>query len=387
MKQDNTVFERQVFSSVRRIVVKVGSSLVTDQGRGLDQAQINSWAAQLAWLRQQGVDVVLVSSGAVAEGMVRLGMSERPHALNIQQAAAAVGQAGLVQAYETAFQTHQLCTAQVLLTHEDLSDRQRYLNARTTLQALLALNVIPIINENDTVAVEEIRFGDNDTLAAMVANLLAAELLVILTDQSGMYDKDPRSHADAVLIEQAAADDPEMEVMASGGGVGRLGRGGMVTKVRAASRAARSGTVTVIASGSRPSILKQIFRGEQQGTLIYPNKAPLDARKQWLTTQLPVTGRLVIDEEAKDAVETQGRSLLAVGVIEVAGEFRRGDMVVCMDIAGVEVARGLVNYNAEEAHKIMGQASDKIEEVLGYVDESELIHHDNLMVTGQFFEK
>ncbi len=380
------MFDRQVFSSVRRVVVKVGSSLVTDQGRGLDQAQINSWAGQLAWLRQQGVDVVLVSSGAVAEGMVRLGMLERPHALNIQQAAAAVGQAGLVQAYESAFQAHQLRTAQVLLTHEDLSDRQRYLNARTTLQALLALNVIPIINENDTVTIEEIRFGDNDTLAAMVANLLAAELLVILTDQPGMYDKDPRSHTDAVLIEQAAAGDPAMEVMAAGGGVGRLGRGGMVTKVRAASRAARSGTVTVIASGARPDILKQIFRGEPQGTLIYPDKAPLDARKQWLAARLPMAGRLVIDSGTRDAVEIQGRNLLAGGVVEVSGEFRRGDMVVCMDIAGVEVARGLVNYSAEEARKILGQASDKIEHILGYVDEPELIHRDNLVVTGKPFE-
>ncbi|VAW85872.1 Glutamate 5-kinase / RNA-binding C-terminal domain PUA [hydrothermal vent metagenome] len=377
------MFDRKAFSSVRRIVVKVGSSLVTDQGRGLDLAQIDSWAAQLAWLRQQGVDVVLVSSGAVAEGMARLGMSERPHALNIQQAAAAVGQAGLAQAYESAFQAHQLRTAQVLLTHEDLSDRQRYLNARSTLQALLALDVIPIINENDTVAVDEIRFGDNDTLAAMVANLLAVELLVILTDQPGMYNKDPRSHADAVLIEQAAAGDPTMEAMASGGGVGRLGSGGMVTKVRAANRAARSGTVSVIASGAQPDILKKIFSGEQQGTLIYPDKAPLDARKQWLATRLPVmTGRLIVDKGARDVVEAQGRSLLAVGVVEVAGEFCRGDMVICMDIAGVEVARGLVNYSADEARKIMGQTSDKIEKILGYVDESELIHRDNLVVMG-----
>jgi len=293
-----------------------------------------------------------------------------------------VGQAGLVQAYESAFQAHQLRTAQVLLTHEDFSDRQRYLNARSTLQALLALNVIPIINENDTVSVDEIRFGDNDTLAAMVANLLAVELLVILTDQQGMYDKDPRSHADAVFIKQAAACDPTMEVMASGGGVGRLGRGGMVTKVRAANRAALSGTVTVIASGAEPDILKKIFRGEQEGTLIYPDKAPLDARKQWLATCLPVAGRLIVDKGASDVVEAQGRSLLAVGVVEVTGEFHRGDMVVCTDVAGVEVARGLVNYSADDARKIMGQSSDKIEQILGYIDELELIHRDNLVVMG-----
>ncbi|NOY73844.1 MAG: glutamate 5-kinase [Gammaproteobacteria bacterium] len=377
------MFDRKVFSQARRVVVKVGSSLVTDQGRGLDQQQINSWVAQLAWLRQLNVDVVLVSSGAVAEGMVRLGMSERPHALNIQQAVAAVGQAGLAQAYESAFQAHQLRTAQVLLTHEDLSDRQRYLNARSTLQALLALHVVPVINENDTVATEEIRFGDNDSLAAMVANLLAAELLVILTDQPGMYDKDPRSHADAILIQQAAAGDPAMEAMASGGGVGRLGRGGMLTKVRAANRAARSGTVTVIASGAQPDILKHIFRGEVQGTLIYPDKVPLDARKQWLATQLPVAGRLIVDKGAKTAIENHGRSLLAVGVVDVVGVFRRGDMLVCVDSSGIEVARGLVNYSAEETRKIIGQASDKIEKILGYVDEPELIHRDNLVVMGR----
>jgi glutamate 5-kinase len=273
-----------------------------------------------------------------------------------------------------------LHTAQILVTHEDLANRRRYLNARSTLQTLLQLNVVPVVNENDTVAVDEIRFGDNDTLAALVANLLTAELLVILTDQPGMYDKDPRKHADARLVHEAQAGDDTLEQMASSGGVGALGRGGMLTKVLAANRAARSGAATIIASGRDPSILQQIHQGDRVGTLIYPIQEPLVARKQWLAGQLQVKGRLYLDEGAVRVVRESGRSLLPVGVSKVEGEFGRGELVVCMDVSGREVARGLVNYSAAESRKIQGQASDRIEAILGYVDEPELIHRDNLVL-------
>ncbi len=372
---------RSTFKQTCRWIIKVGSSLVTNQGQGLDAERIGSWVEQIAQLRRDGVnEVVLVSSGAVAEGMSRLGITKRPHALNRLQAAAAVGQMGLIQAYESRFQRHGLHTAQVLLTHDDLADRQRYLNARSTLQAILQLGVIPVINENDTVAVDEIRFGDNDTLAAMVANLLAAELLVILTDQPGMYEEDPRQNPNVKLIQEARAGDRRLQIMASAGGVGELGRGGMLTKVRAASRAAQSGTTTVIASGRETDVLLKIRSGDNVGTLIYPDQEPLGARKQWLATRLQVQGQLVLDEGAVRVLRESGRSLLPVGVVGVDGNFRRGELVECLAPDGRGVARGLVNYSAEETRRIKGYTSDKIEKRLGYVDEPELIHRDNMVL-------
>lgn len=375
-----TMQSRQDISKARRWVVKVGSSLLTANGRGLDHELIAAWAAQITALRQQGIDVVLVSSGAVAEGMQRLGWARRPHALFELQAAAAVGQMGLVQAYESCFKQHGVHTAQILLTHDDLAHRQRYLNARSTLRTLLKLGVVPVVNENDTVAVDEIRFGDNDTLGALVANLVEAHLLVLLTDQTGMYDRDPRMHADAQFIHEARADDPALEAMAGAGGVGSLGRGGMLTKVRAAARAARSGAATVIAWGREGEVLTRLAAGERIGTLFTPAREPLAARKRWLAGQLQPRGKLMLDEGAVRVLRESGRSLLPVGVREVDGQFLRGELVVCVGPDGREVAKGLVNYSAEESRRIMGQASDRIEAVLGYVDEPELIHRDNLVL-------
>lgn len=370
---------REQLGKSRRWIVKIGSALLTNEGRGLDVEAISAWVAQMAALRQRGVEVVLVSSGAVAEGMCRLGWNNRPHALYELQAAAAVGQMGLVQAYESRFQQFGLHTAQVLLTHDDLSNRQRYLNARSTLRTLLKLGVIPVVNENDTVAYEEIRLGDNDTLAAMVANLVEANLLVILTDQQGMYERDPRQDPAAALLTEVRAGDPELEKMAGGGG-GILGRGGMLTKVRAAARAARSGTATVVVSGRLPEVLQRIARGDAVGTLFTPGQGVVAARKQWLASQLQVRGTLVLDEGAVRVLRESGRSLLAVGVTEVRGEFDRGELVSCVAPDGQEVARGLVNYDAEESRRIQRQPSDRIEALLGYVDEPELIHRDNLVL-------
>ncbi len=367
--------------TAKRWVVKVGSSLLTNNGRGLDESLIGAWAAQIAALRQSGIEVVLVSSGAVAEGMKRLGWERRPHALHELQAAAAVGQMGLVQTYETCFQKHNIRTAQILLTHDDLADRQRYLNARSTLRTLLALGVVPVINENDTVAVEEIRFGDNDTLAALVTNLIEADLLVLLTDQPGMYDQDPRQNPNAQFIHEAQAGDPALERMAGAGGVGSLGRGGMLTKVRAAARAARSGAATLIAYGREATILQRVAAGERVGTLLLPGQETMAARKQWLAGQLQVRGRLTVDAGAARVLREAGRSLLPVGVVAVEGEFGRGELVACISEEGKEIARGLVNYSAAESRKIMRQPSDKIEELLGYVDEPELMHRDNMVLS------
>src|SRR3569833_309354 len=352
---------RQDIPKARRWVVKVGSSLLTANGRGLDHALIAAWAEQIAALKRRGADVVLVSSGAVAEGMQRLGWARRPHALFELQAAAAVWQMGLVQAYESCFKQHDVHTAQILLTHDDLAHRQRYLNARSTLRTLLKLGVVPVVNENDTVAVDEIRFGDNDTLAALVANLVEAELLVLLTDQAGMYDR-------------------ALEAMAGAGGVGSLGRGGMLTKVRAAGRAARSGAATVVAWGREPDVLTRIAAGERIGTLFTPARELLAARKRWLAGQLQARGKLVLDEGAVRVLRESGRSLLPVGVWLVVGLFLCGELVVCLGPDGREVAKGRVNYSAEESRKIAGQPSDRIEAVLGYVDEAELIHRDILVL-------
>ncbi|MBI1194634.1 MAG: glutamate 5-kinase [Gammaproteobacteria bacterium] len=372
--------KEQRLTSARRWVVKVGSSLLTNHGRGLNRELISSWVEQIHSLTEQGIEVVLVSSGAVSEGVLRLGWNRRPTALHELQAAAAVGQMGLIRLYEDKFSRFDTHTAQILLTHDDLVNRQRYLNARSTLKTLLRLGVVPIVNENDTVAVEEIRLGDNDTLAALVANLIEADLLVLLTDQPGMYDKDPRNNSDAVRIDLAKAGDPELERMASGGSAGDWGRGGMLTKVRAAQRAARSGTATLIAAGAEPDILLKVRSGNADGTMILPSQAPLLARKRWLAGQLQVRGRLVVDDGAVKALRDSGKSLLPVGVREVHGEFLRGDLVSCQDVSGREVARGLVNYPADEARQIVGQPSQGIEACLGYIDEPEMIHRDNLVV-------
>jgi len=367
-------------SRCQRWVVKIGSALLTNDGKGLAVDAIDDWVAQIADLRQAGREVLLVSSGAVAEGITRLGWTQRPHALHELQAAAAIGQMGLVQAYESRFQKFGLHTAQVLLTHEDLSHRQRYLNARSTLRTLLDLGVIPIVNENDTVTTDEIRLGDNDTLAALVANLVEADVLVLLTDQQGLLDGDPRSNPSARLVPEALAGDPALEKMAASS-AGALGRGGMLTKVRAAARAARSGTVTLIASGHEPAVLQRLAADERLGTCLRPSSGAVAARKQWLAGQLRVRGRLMLDDGAVKVLRGAGSSLLPVGVTRVEGEFDRGDLVVCLAPGGEEVARGLVNYNAAESGKIIGQPSSRIEALLGYVDETELIHRDNLVLT------
>jgi glutamate 5-kinase len=368
-----------VVSSARRLVAKVGSSLVTNSGQGLDQAALAQWAGQIAALARQGKQVILVSSGAVAEGMQRLGWKKRPSAVHELQAAAAVGQMGLVQAYETCFRSHGLRTAQVLLTHEDLADRKRYLNARTTLRTLLGLGIIPIINENDTVATDEIRFGDNDTLASLVTNLVEAEVLVILTDQPGLYTADPRKDPAATLVQRARAGDAALEAMAGGAG-SHIGSGGMLTKVLAAKRAARSGAHTVIASGREPDVLVRLAAGELVGSQLEAGTMPLAARKQWLADHLQVRGRLTLDEGAAKALREGGRSLLPIGVTAASGEFERGEVVVCVDPGGREIARGLVNYSAGDTRRIVRTPSSEIEARLGYVDEPELIHRDNLVL-------
>jgi glutamate 5-kinase len=368
-----------VLKQSRRIVVKVGSSLVTNQGQGLDHVALARWAEQIAGLKKMGKEVVLVSSGAIAEGMQRLKWKKRPHAVHELQAAAAVGQMGLVQAYETCFRNHEMHAAQVLLTHEDLSDRKRYLNARSTLTTLLNLNVIPVINENDTVATDEIRFGDNDTLGALVTNLIEADVLVILTDQQGLFTADPRKDARAKLVGQAKAGDPAMEVMAGGAG-SDIGRGGMLTKVLAAKRAARSGAHTVIASGHETDVLTRLAGGEAIGTQLLAETMTLAARKQWLADHLQIRGNITLDQGAVEALAVGGKSLLSIGVTNVRGNFQRGEVVGCLDPHGKEIARGLVNYNAAETRRILRRPSSEIENILGYVSEPELIHRDNLVL-------
>jgi glutamate 5-kinase len=370
---------RAQLPTTRRWVVKIGSALLTADGKGLARESVATWVAQMAARMADGVELVLVSSGAVAEGMSRMGWSRRPHTLHQLQAAAAIGQMGLVQAWESAFQQHNLHTAQVLLTHEDLSDRRRYLNARSTLRTLVELGVVPVINENDVVTNEELRFGDNDTLAALVANLVEADLLILLTDQAGLYDSDPRHNAAAKLIDEARVDDAGLDAMAGGSG-GALGRGGMTTKLRAARLAARSGTPTVIAPGARPGVLGDIAAGDTVGTLLTPVQGPEAARKRWLAGQLQLRGRLVLDAGAVKVLRESGRSLLAVGVKSVEGHFERGEVVACLGPDGGEVARGLVNYDADEARRIQGVPSSEIAGILGYLDEEELIHRDNLVL-------
>jgi glutamate 5-kinase len=362
-----------------RLVVKVGSSLVTNQGQGLDHAALARWVAQIAELRKLGREVLLVSSGAIAEGMQRLGWKVRPSAVHELQAAAAVGQMGLIEAYESRFREHSLITSQILLTHEDMADRKRYLNARSTLRTLLDLGVIPIINENDTVATDEIRVGDNDTLGALVTNLVEADVLVILTDQAGLFSADPRKDPRATLLGEVDAGDPALEKIAGGAG-SAIGLGGMLTKVLAAKRAARSGAHTIIASGREENVLVRLARGERIGTLLKARTQTLAARKQWLADHLQVRGKLMLDAGAVKALREQRKSLLPIGVFDVTGEFERGEAVGCCDPDGNEIARGLVNYSAVETRRILTTPSSEIEAKLGYIDEPELIHRDNLVL-------
>ena len=366
-------------TQTRRWVIKIGSALLTDNGAGLALQALDHWVEQIATLKQAGHDIVLVSSGAVAEGITRLGWNSRPDSLHQLQAAAAVGQAGLIQAYETRFKNYQLTTAQILLVHEDLSSRTRYLNARQTLQSLLEYNVIPIVNENDTVATDEIRFGDNDTLAGQVANLIEADTLLILTDQNGVYSDDPRTHPDATLITQCDVHDHSLDKAAKDGS-GSLGRGGMTTKIKAARLAARSGASTIIANGLESNIIVRLAKQELVGTLLSNSRKPLAPRKQWLAGSLTVQGSLKLDDGAVQVITKSGSSLLPVGISAVNGVFRRGELVSCLNANGVEIARGLVNYNSDEALKIAGQASKQLSEILGYGGDEEMIHRDNLVV-------
>ncbi len=368
-----------VVQTATRLVIKVGSSLVTNDGRGLDSDAIAHWARQIAGLRAGGKQVVLVSSGAIAEGMQRLGWSKRPKAIHELQAAAAVGQMGLIQVYETCFREHQLMTAQVLLTHDDLADRKRYLNARSTLMTLLGLGVIPIINENDTVVTDEIKFGDNDTLGALVANLIEADAMVILTDQEGLYTADPRHDTAAKLVSHAIAGDAALEAMAGGAG-SSLGKGGMITKILAARRAAKSGAHTVIASGRLPDILARLARGEAVGTQLHAGMRRVAARKAWMSDHLQVRGSVTLDSGATRALLGGGKSLLPIGVIAVSGEFERGEVVAIRAHEGGEIARGLTNYTANEARRIMRKPSSEIESILGFIDEDELVHRDNMVL-------
>jgi glutamate 5-kinase len=364
----------------KRWVVKVGSALLTNNGQGLDEALIAQLVKDIVTLIKQGKEVVLVSSGAVAAGVSKLGLAGRPEKIHQLQAAAAVGQMTLVQAYETAFKKAKKQTAQILLTHDDLSNRKRYLNARSTLLALIEMGVVPLINENDTVVTDEIRFGDNDNLAALVTNLIQAEVMVILTNQHGMYDSDPDENPNAQLLDGLSANDPSLKEMASGSKDG-LGRGGMITKVQSAALAARSGATTIIAHGAEQKILERLAKGEVLGTLLWADKDSESARKQWIASHLNMAGELKLDDGAVKVLRNKNSSLLPVGVTEVRGDFARGDMVLCTDAEGRAVARGLVNYSADEAKKIAGKSSDEIESVLGYIDEPELINRDNLVLS------
>ena len=366
--------------NAHRVVVKVGSALVTNDGRGLDFEAIARWATQIAALQKAGKEVLLVSSGAIAEGVLRLGWKSRPKRLFELQAAAAVGQMGLVQAYETRFAGHGIKTAQILLTHADLADRERYLNARDTLIEILRLGCVPIINENDTVVTDEIKVGDNDTLGALVTNLVEADAFVILTDQKGLYTADPRKDPTAVFVAQAVAGDPALEKMA-GGAASTLSKGGMITKILAAKRAARSGAATIIASGREKDVLIRLSQGEAIGTELSPRQAPMHARSQWLADHLRCEGRVILDVGAAAALLKRKTSLLPVGVKAVEGDFVRGDVVACTDEKGVEIARGLANYASSEIRMIKGKHTEEIEGVLGYCAQPEFIHRDNLVMT------
>jgi len=365
--------------TARRIVVKVGSSLVTNEGRGLDEEAIGQWSEQLAALVKDGRELIMVSSGAVAEGMKRLGWTVRPKEINELQAAAAVGQMGLVQMYETKLREHGVGSAQVLLTHADLADRERYLNARSTLLTLLQLGVVPVINENDTVVNDEIKFGDNDTLGALVANLVEADVLVILTDQKGLYTADPRRDPAAQFVHEARAGDPQLEAMAGGAGSG-IGKGGMITKILAAKRAAGSGASTVIAWGREPQVLIRLCEGEAIGTCLVANTPKNQARKRWMSDHLQLRGAVLVDDGAVGKIVGEGKSLLPIGMTAVDGDFSRGDVIAVRDGRGVEVARGLANYASSEARLLCRKSSADFERLLGYVAEPEMIHRDNMVL-------
>ncbi|MEY3124967.1 MAG: hypothetical protein RLZZ573_1487 [Pseudomonadota bacterium] len=363
----------------KRVVVKVGSSLVTNDGRGLDEVAIGEWCRQMAQLIRDGREVIMVSSGAIAEGMKRLGWTVRPKAIQELQAAAAVGQMGLAHMYETKLRLNGVGSAQVLLTHADLADRERYLNARSTLLTLLKLGVVPVINENDTVVNDEIKFGDNDTLGALVANLVEADALVILTDQKGLFTADPRRDLTATFVHEAQAGDPALESMAGGAG-SSIGRGGMITKILAAKRAAGSGASTVIAWGREPDILTRLAQGEAIGTLLVAQTQKQQARKQWIADHLQLRGAVVIDSGAVKKLRDEGKSLLPIGVVKVEGEFSRGDVIAVRDSAGVEIARGLANYSSSEARLVCRKPSTEFEALLGYAGESEMLHRDNMVL-------
>ena len=381
-----------LLKNAHRVVVKVGSALVTNDGRGLDIQAIERWATQIAELQKMGREVILVSSGAIAEGVLRLGWEKRPSHVHQLQAAAAVGQMGLVEAYERHFRNHGIGTAQVLLTHQNLTDREQYLNARMTIRELLRLGIVPVINENDTVVTSEIKVGDNDTLGAIVAcsakadllgalvtNLVEADVLVILTDQQGLYTADPRKDPEAMFVSVATAGDPVLEKMA-GGAASSLSKGGMITKILAAKRAARSGAGTIIASGRETDVLTRLARGELIGTHLRPSSTVLHARKQWIADHLRASGSLVLDEGAAKALVAKHTSLLPVGVIGVKGEFVRGEVVSCLTEDGCEIARGLVNYSSDDASRILRAHTEEIEERLGYMEQPEMIHRDNMVV-------
>ena len=369
-----------VLRDARRIVVKVGSSLVTDEGRGLDETAIGEWCRQMSLLVRGGCEVIMVSSGAIAEGMKRLGWSSRPHAVHELQAAAAVGQMGLAHVYETKLRENGLGSAQVLLTHADLADRERYLNARSTLLTLLKLGVVPVINENDTVVNDEIKFGDNDTLGALVANLVDADALVILTDQKGLFTADPRKDASAQFVHEAKAGDPALEAMAGGAG-SSLGRGGMLTKILAAKRAAGSGASTVIAWGREPDVLVRLSQGEPIGTLLVAQTQKMQARKQWIADHLQLRGSVTVDGGAVDKLRDEGKSLLPIGMTAVDGDFSRGDVIAIRDALGAEMARGLANYASAEARLICRKPSSEFKKLLGYAAEPEMVHRDNLVLS------
>jgi glutamate 5-kinase len=364
----------------KKVVIKIGSALLTDNGKGIDHKMIANWVSQIAVLRALSVDIVLVSSGAIVEGIKRLGLKSRPNNISQLQAMAAVGQMGLAQAYEACFKAHDLHCAQVLLTHDDLANRQRYLNARSTLRTLLSYGAIPVVNENDTVSTEEIRFGDNDTLGALVSNLIEADLLIILTDQTGLYDSNPANNANAILIQKADANDPVLMTYA-GPSAGNLGRGGMQTKVSAAQLAARSGTHTVIASGKHDNVISRLVEGESIGSFLEACEGHLAARKQWLAGHMRCSGKLQLDDGAVSVLVNKNASLLPVGVKKVSGKFNRGEVVSCVDSNGDEVARGLVNYSSAESKLIMGQSSLDVARILGYEDAPELINRENLVLT------
>ena len=372
-----------VLRDARRIVIKVGSSLVTNEGRGLDEVAIGEWSRQLAALvrGEGGVarEVIMVSSGAIAEGMKRLGWSSRPSEIHELQAAAAVGQMGLAQMYETKLREQAMGSAQVLLTHADLADRERYLNARSTLLTLLELGVVPVINENDTVVTDEIKFGDNDTLGALVANLVEADVLVILTDQKGLYTADPRRDPEAQFVHEAKAGDPALEVMAGGAG-SSIGKGGMITKIVAAKRAAGSGASTVIAWGREPDVLLRLARGEAIGTLLVAQTQKKQARKRWMVDHLQLRGSVTVDAGAAAKLRGEGKSLLPIGMVAVEGDFARGDVIAVRDAGGTEIARGLANYASAEARRLCRKPSSEFERLLGYAAEPEMVHRDNMVV-------